>query len=197
MMKKLQFWERCIESNQTEYFSNLHNFIIENQIKSDQNTKTNIIAHLRGLSLAFREYFPVLSDSNYWIKNPSDESTIFSSQGLSIEGADKLIEISSDYELKQRFRSLSLINFFPDREKRVPSAGRKGHYNVVTIFNYLSLRKSIFFLCKSENQAQKQTERRTGFKTIFLLWYRTTKHCADQNKRILHIKIFVEGSDRL
>jgi hypothetical protein len=43
-----------------------------------------------------------------------------------------------------------------EREKRVPSAGRKVHCNVVTIFNYLSLRKSIFFLCKSENQAQKQ-----------------------------------------
>jgi hypothetical protein len=64
MMKKLQFWERCIESNQTECFRNLHNFLMENQLKLDQNTKTNIIAHLRDISATFKEYFPLLSDSN-------------------------------------------------------------------------------------------------------------------------------------
>jgi hypothetical protein len=78
----------------------------------DQNTKINIIAHLRGLSPKFREYFPVLADTNKWIRNPFDESTIFSSQGLSTEDTDKLIEISSDYELKLKFKSLSLIKFW-------------------------------------------------------------------------------------
>jgi hypothetical protein len=97
MMKKLQFWERCIESNQTECFRNLHNFLIQNQLKLDQNTKTNIIAHLRDISATFREYFPVLSDSNNWIWYPFGESTIFSSQGLSTEGTEKLTEISNDY----------------------------------------------------------------------------------------------------
>jgi hypothetical protein len=64
MMKKLQFWERCIERNhQTESFCNLHKFLIENQLKLDQNTETNIIVHLIGLSATFKEYFPVLSDS--------------------------------------------------------------------------------------------------------------------------------------
>jgi hypothetical protein len=82
MMKKEQFWERCIESNQTECFCNHHNSLIGNQLKLDQNTKTNITAHLRGLSATFKEYFPVLSDSsNNWIRNPFDEFTIFSSQG--------------------------------------------------------------------------------------------------------------------
>jgi hypothetical protein len=101
MMKKLHFWERCIESNQTECFCNLHKFLIENQLKLDQNTKTNIIAHLRGVSATFKEYFPMLSANNNWIRNLFDESTICSSQGLSTEDAKKLTEISSDYELKQ------------------------------------------------------------------------------------------------
>jgi hypothetical protein len=109
---KLQFWERCVESNQTECFCNLHNFLIGNQLKLDQNTKTNIVAHLRGLSATFKEYFPVLSDSINWIRNPFDEFTIFSSQGLSTEDTEKLIEISSVYELKLRFKRLSLINFW-------------------------------------------------------------------------------------
>jgi hypothetical protein len=62
-MKKLQFWERCIESSQTESFCNLHIFLIVNQLKLDQNTKTNIIEHLRGLSATLKEYLPVLSYS--------------------------------------------------------------------------------------------------------------------------------------
>jgi hypothetical protein len=86
----------------------------------DQNTKTNIIAHLRSLSAVFREYFSVLSDSNNWIRNTFDESTIFSSQGLSTEDTEKLIEISSDYELKLRFKSLSLINFWLSVRKEYP-----------------------------------------------------------------------------
>jgi hypothetical protein len=110
-MQTLQFWERCMESNQTECFSNLHNLLIENQLKLYQNTKINIIARLKGLSATFREYFSMLSDSNNWIRNPFDESTIFSSQGLSTEDTEKVIEISSDYELKLRFKNLSLINF--------------------------------------------------------------------------------------
>jgi hypothetical protein len=95
MMKKLQFWERCIENNQTECICNLHDFLIGNQLKLDHNTKTNIIAHLRCLSATFKEYIPVLSDSINWIQNPFDEFTIFSSQGLSTEDTEKVTEISS------------------------------------------------------------------------------------------------------
>jgi hypothetical protein len=120
IMKKLQYWERCIKRNQTECFSNLHNFLIENQLKLDQNTKTNIIAHLRGLSTTFREYFSVLPDSKNWIRNPFDESTIFSSQGLSTEDTEKLTEISIDYEQKQRFKSMSVFNFWLSVRKEYP-----------------------------------------------------------------------------
>jgi hypothetical protein len=86
----------------------------------DQNAKTNIIVNLRGLSATFKEYFPVLSDSINWIRNPFDEFTIFSSQGLSTEDAEKLIEISSDYELKLRFKRLSLMNFWLSMRKEYP-----------------------------------------------------------------------------
>jgi hypothetical protein len=62
----------------------------------------------------------MLLDSNNWIRNPSDESTIFSLQRLNTEGAGKLIEISSGYELKQRFKSLSLNNFWLNVSKEYP-----------------------------------------------------------------------------
>jgi hypothetical protein len=81
-------------------------------LEFDRHTKVNVTANLRGLSATFREYFAMLSDSNNWIRNPSDESIISSLQGFSTEGAGKLIEISSGYKLKQRFKSLLLINFW-------------------------------------------------------------------------------------
>jgi hypothetical protein len=101
----------------------------------------------------------VLSDSNNWIRNPFYESTIFSSQGLSTEDREKLIEISSDYKLKLRFKSLSLINFWLSVSRQYPLLAGKATTTL------LSLRKTILFLLKSENQAQKQTQCRTGFKT--------------------------------
>jgi hypothetical protein len=47
-------------------------------------------------------------------------------------------------------------------KERVPSAGRKGYNNVVTIFQYQSLWQNL-----SENHAQKLTHCRTRFKTLY------------------------------
>jgi hypothetical protein len=110
------------------------------QLKLDQNTKTNITVHLRVLSATFREYFPVLSDSNNWIRNPFDEFIIFSSQGLSTEDTEKLIEISSDYELKLRCISLSLINFWLRVRKEYPLLAGKA---TTTLLSF-----STTYLCK-------------------------------------------------
>jgi hypothetical protein len=89
-------------------------------LKLDQNTKTNIIVHLRSLFATFKEYIPVFSGSINRIQNPSDEFTIFSSQGLSTEDTEELTEVSSDYELKLRYQSLSLINFWLSERKHYP-----------------------------------------------------------------------------
>ncbi|XP_065254448.1 zinc finger BED domain-containing protein 5-like [Emys orbicularis] len=111
MIKKLQFWESCLENNQTECFSNLHDFLAEHKLQLDQCTKTNITAHLKGLCTTFRDYFPAISGDNDWIRNPFDDTT-FSTQILNTEEKEKLIEISCDYELRRSFRNLSLINFW-------------------------------------------------------------------------------------
>jgi hypothetical protein len=110
MMRKLQFWERCIKIIRLNVLATSQ-LPDKNQLKLVQNTKTNIITHLRGLSATFREYFPVLSDSHNWIRNSFDKPTIFSSQGLITEDTGTRFVISSDYELKLRFKSLSLIKF--------------------------------------------------------------------------------------
>ncbi|CAM5094066.1 unnamed protein product [Natator depressus] len=123
-MMKLQFWESCLENNQTECFTNLHDFLAEHKLQLDQCTKTNTIAHLKGLCTTFREYFPAMSGDNDWICNPFDDTT-FSTQILNTEEKEKLIEISCDYELKRSFRSLSLINFWLSLRNKYPLLAEK------------------------------------------------------------------------
>uniref|UniRef100_A0A452GFY1 DUF4371 domain-containing protein n=1 Tax=Gopherus agassizii TaxID=38772 RepID=A0A452GFY1_9SAUR len=120
MIKKLQFWESCLENNQTECFSNLHDFLAQHKLQLDQCTKTNIIAHLKGLCTTFREYSPAMPGDNDWIRNPFDAT--FSTQILNTE---KLIEISCDYELKRSFRKLSLINFGVSLRNEYPLLAEK------------------------------------------------------------------------
>ncbi|CAM4384752.1 unnamed protein product [Lepidochelys kempii] len=119
MIKKLQFWESCLENNQTECFSNLHDFLAEHKLQLDQCTTTNITAHLKGLCTTFREHFPAMSGDNDWIRNPFDDTTC-STQILNTEEKEKLIEISCDCELKGSFRNLSLINFWLSLRNECP-----------------------------------------------------------------------------
>uniref|UniRef100_A0A8C3RXN0 Uncharacterized protein n=1 Tax=Chelydra serpentina TaxID=8475 RepID=A0A8C3RXN0_CHESE len=124
LIKKLQFWGSCLENNQTECFSNLHDFLAEHKLQLDQWTKTNITAHLKGLCATFREYFPAMSGDNELIHNPFDDTT-FSRQILNTKEKEKLIEISCDYELKRSFRNLSLINFWLSLRNEYPFLAEK------------------------------------------------------------------------
>uniref|UniRef100_A0A8C3HDY0 Uncharacterized protein n=1 Tax=Chrysemys picta bellii TaxID=8478 RepID=A0A8C3HDY0_CHRPI len=124
VFNKLQFWGSCLENNQAECFSNLHDFLAEHKLQLDQCTKTNIIAHLKGLCTTFRDYFPAISGDNDWIRNPFDDTTI-STQILNTEEKEKLIEISCDYELRRSFRNLSLINFWLSLRNEYPLLAEK------------------------------------------------------------------------
>jgi hypothetical protein len=196
-MRKLQFWERCIESNQTESFSNLYNFLIENQFKLDQNTKTNLIVHLRGLSATFREYFPVLLDSNNWIRNPSDEST-------SSHCRDWLLKIQRNW-LKSPV--ITFLNWdskvchwltFGWAWEKTTLCWQERQLQRCYHFQLPIFAKKHFLpiqIWKPSTETDSMHNRMYDF--IFLQWYRNTKHYADQNKRILRIETFVQGFYRL
>lgn len=51
------------------------------------------------------EIFPLLSACKIRIQNPFDKSIVILSQEMSTEDTEKLTEISSNYELKMRFKS--------------------------------------------------------------------------------------------
>jgi hypothetical protein len=89
----------------------------------------------------------VLSDSINRIRNPFDEFTI-SSQGLSTEDTEKLIEISGDYELKLRFKSLSLISFWLSVSKEYPLLAGKA---TTTLLPF-----STTYLCEKKHFLPKQ-----------------------------------------
>ncbi|KAH1177645.1 hypothetical protein KIL84_011347 [Mauremys mutica] len=124
MIKKLQFWGNCLENNQTECFSNCHDFLAEHKLQLDQYTKTNITAYLKGLRTTFRKYFPAMPGDIDWIHNPFDDTT-FSTKILNTEEKEKLIELSCDYELKRSFRNLSLINFWLSLRNEYPPFWQK------------------------------------------------------------------------
>lgn len=110
-IKKLNFWETCFNSNQTECFDTLHDYLVENQLSLDENVKNMVKEHLRGLGKTFREYFPAMSNNNNWIRNPFEDSTI-SESTLSVNEKEQLLEISTDFQLQKSYKSLSLIGFW-------------------------------------------------------------------------------------
>jgi hypothetical protein len=195
LMKKLQFWESCIESNhQTECFCNLHKFLIEEQLQLDQNTKTNIIAHLRGLSATFKEYFPVLSD-----RKKLDSKSIWWVHHLLIAGIEY-------WRYRETDRNLVITNKNWDSKdchwstfgwawKKSTLCWQEKPLQPCYHFQLPVFAKNHFLLSqiwKPSTETDSMQNKIQDF--ICLRWYRTTKHYADQNKRILHIEIFVQGS---
>lgn len=82
-IKKSRFWEKCLESNQTECFDTIHDFLIENELRLNESVEAKIHEHLRGLGTKFMDYFPAMIDDNNWIRNPFDNTAIFASITLS------------------------------------------------------------------------------------------------------------------
>jgi hypothetical protein len=77
-IKKLRFWEKCLESNQTECFDIFHNLL-------DESVKAEIAEYLTGLGTKFGEYFPAMLDNRNWISNPFDDTAIFATHALATE----------------------------------------------------------------------------------------------------------------
>jgi hypothetical protein len=85
---------------------------VENELRLDESVKAKVNEHLRGLGTTFRECFPAMSDDNNWIRNPSDNAVIFTSNTLSTEEKEQLIEICTEYGSRNSFKRLPPINFW-------------------------------------------------------------------------------------
>jgi hypothetical protein len=112
---------------------------------------------------------------------------------LNTEDTEKLIEIFIDYELKLRFKSLSLINFWMSVRKEHPLLAGKATTTLLP-FSTSCLCEKAF---SSYTNLKTKHRNRLNAEPDLRLFLTGLPNTADQNKRILHVEIFVQGSYRL
>jgi hypothetical protein len=108
-----------------------------------------------------------------------------------------LIEISSDYELKLRFKSLSLNKVWLSVRKEKPLPAGKVTTTLLPFSTTYLCEKAFSSYTNLQTKQRNRLNAEPDLKLFFLWWYRTTKHYADENNLILHIEVFVQGCYRL
>ena len=114
---KLQHWAGLLESEKMDMFSELNDFLEENEL-SQNIVKQSILNHLQDLSQWFDKYFPEDTDPQKydWILSPF---TVSSTRHLSAELIEALDDLSSDRGLKIAFdNKKSLAEFWISVEKK-------------------------------------------------------------------------------
>jgi hypothetical protein len=93
-------------------FPTLNDFLEENECELDEDIRNDIADHLRNLYADIMKYFPNINDNINWIQNPfsAKEKPV----GFSTIDYEKLIDITSDSQLVQKFKDVSLITFWGD-----------------------------------------------------------------------------------
>ena len=117
--KKLKHWADLLESGKMDMFSDLNDFLEENEL--NQNiVKQSILNHLQDLTQWFDKYFPKNTNPERydWILSPF---TVPSTCHLSTELIEGLDDLASDRSLKIAFdNKRSLTEFWISVEKEYP-----------------------------------------------------------------------------
>jgi hypothetical protein len=108
-IKKLNLWKSNLQKNELDMFSLLKDFWATANIETSKNL---FIEHLDGLVLHFSNYFKDLDFSKFlWVQNPFIDNEDDEFELTTIE-KEKLIELSCDSLLKQKFQNETLIQFW-------------------------------------------------------------------------------------
>lgn len=138
--KKLQRWAARAESGDFEMFSELHDFLYENDMNAS-SLKASITIHLRSLLDKFHQYFLTENVEHYdWIRQPF---TSCSSNNLPSELEDALIELSSDRTLQTLFASKTLDEFWLSIAQEYPGLS-KAAMDILTPFGSTYLCEKTF-----------------------------------------------------
>ncbi|XP_034733456.1 zinc finger BED domain-containing protein 5-like [Etheostoma cragini] len=121
-MRKLQRWIERVKVGSIDMFSELVEFMDENELSVDM-VKKPITTHLQALQEHFNRYFPeeTAPEQNDWIRSPFTET---SANHLTSELEDALVELSSDRTLKTAFNSKTLAEFWISVEREYPQLAR-------------------------------------------------------------------------
>jgi hypothetical protein len=138
--KKLQRWAVRAESGDFEMFSELREFLEEEDVNVN-SLKASINVHLQSLLEKFHQYFPTGNVENYdWIRQPF---TSCSSNDLSSELEDALLELSSDRTIQTSFASKSLDEFWLSVAQEYPRLS-KAAMDILTPFGSTYLCEKTF-----------------------------------------------------
>lgn len=108
-IKKLKLWKSNLQKNELDMFSLSKDFWATANIETSRNL---FIEHLDGLVLHFSNYFKDLDFSKFlWVQNPFIDNEDDEFELTTIE-KEKLIELSCDSLLKQKFQNETLIQFW-------------------------------------------------------------------------------------
>ncbi|KAJ4931380.1 hypothetical protein JOQ06_025677, partial [Pogonophryne albipinna] len=70
MLKKLELSEIKVKAVDVSAFPALESFLSENELTLDEGVRDNMVAHLVSLRQQVRQYFPVMTEDNSWMRSP-------------------------------------------------------------------------------------------------------------------------------
>ena len=119
-LKKLQLWINLAQTSKFIMFPCLNNFI-ENQEMDIELIKSSISDHLNSLKNNFLKYFlPDVDTSRFnWVQNPFAASgdTV---QHLPVKAQEEFADLSTDTQLKLKFKKQPLSSFWLDIKPEFP-----------------------------------------------------------------------------
>lgn len=121
-IKKIDLWKKKIQNHNYDCFETLLTFLIEKNMKLEDNVAVDITAHLNSLRENFETYF-LEEMENYsqkiWIVDPF-QSNITSN--LSTKAHEELIDLSEDFSLRRNFNRSKIIDkFWLSVEEKYPT----------------------------------------------------------------------------
>ncbi|KAJ8333633.1 hypothetical protein SKAU_G00416410 [Synaphobranchus kaupii] len=119
MLKKLELFEIKVKAGDVSAFPALESFLSDNELTLDDGVRDNMVAHLVSLRQQFRQYFPVMTKANSWMRSPFSMETSELPKDLTVAEQESLIELSCDETLKPAFRKQSLLDFWI-KQQRIP-----------------------------------------------------------------------------
>ncbi len=119
--RKLERWTERVEMGRIDMFSELDEFMEENELSV--NIVKSITTHLHALLEQFNRYFPeeTAPEQYDWIRSPF---TVTRANHLTSDLEDALVELSSDRTLKTVFNSKTLAEFWISVEREYPQLSK-------------------------------------------------------------------------
>lgn len=106
---KIMLWSNKLKEGITEMFPLLHQELLSSGGELD-TISSLIQSHLEHLQGYFREYFPDIDSTHLnWVRNPFAPDV---GSCLDLKSQEELIEMTSSWDLKMKFETLSLSNYW-------------------------------------------------------------------------------------